>query len=168
MDRDDHGGLPPPGYGQPRNTPATAPTISNKLRQPLRYRKRPLLIFLIYTILMVVPWGFTCAICFSPAIKSNKSLRASHYDLLRQYMKMTPHLNTISALFSLPIVSSLLAHGAVVYCQRRNPHQKLNANQLLSLASRSWNSPFKSWASSSSYLKFAMTLFLLGMSTLIL
>lgn len=50
-------------------------------------------------------------------------------------------INTVAAIISLPVVSCLLAYGAVVYCQRRSPGQKLSLLQLFVLAGREWLNP---------------------------
>ncbi|KAF5692448.1 hypothetical protein FDENT_2877 [Fusarium denticulatum] len=50
-------------------------------------------------------------------------------------------LTALSGVIGLPVVSGLLAHGAVVYAQRRNPGQKLSVLQLFALADREWLGP---------------------------
>ncbi|KAF5642901.1 uncharacterized protein FTJAE_3443 [Fusarium tjaetaba] len=48
-------------------------------------------------------------------------------------------LRSVVTLTNDPDVSGLLAHGAVVYTQRRNPRQKLSVLQLFALADREWD-----------------------------
>ncbi|KAK3719604.1 hypothetical protein LTR37_004141 [Vermiconidia calcicola] len=47
-------------------------------------------------------------------------------------------LNAIASLATVPVISALLAQGAVVYCQRRNIKQRLNLRQTFALADRGW------------------------------
>jgi hypothetical protein len=50
-------------------------------------------------------------------------------------------LTSIAGVIGLPIVSCLLARGAVVYTQRRSANQTLSVLQLFMLADRQWLNP---------------------------
>lgn len=50
-------------------------------------------------------------------------------------------LTSIAGVIGLPMVSCLLAHGAVVYTQRRSAGQKLSVLQLFMLSDRQWLDP---------------------------
>ncbi|KAF4963894.1 hypothetical protein FSARC_8147 [Fusarium sarcochroum] len=52
-------------------------------------------------------------------------------------------------ILGIPIVSGLLAHGAVVYSQRRSIGQKLSVLQLFTLANREWLNPLILWKGTS-------------------
>ncbi|KAI0449067.1 hypothetical protein F5B21DRAFT_495506 [Xylaria acuta] len=48
-------------------------------------------------------------------------------------------LYTVAAVLTLPVLSMVLSHAAVVVVQRRHPDQRLNASQMLTLADAPWS-----------------------------
>ncbi|KAL2682498.1 hypothetical protein Neosp_006950 [[Neocosmospora] mangrovei] len=139
----------------------------------LRYRKRSAWIFAFYFPLLVLPWIFTAILMFRPInmhsyinqIKGYTPKEVANLERLRLAVDI---LTQISATLGIPIVSAMLAHGAVVYTQRRRPSQHLSLLQMFTLADRQWLSVRhiwkslttlpKSWNSSSTYLRLAAVL----------
>jgi len=56
-------------------------------------------------------------------------------------------LNSIAGVVTIPIISTLLAQAAVVYCQRRKAVQSLNIRQVFALADRGWSDITILWGS---------------------
>jgi hypothetical protein len=162
MDRDDHGRLRPPDYGEVESQPTPSPPGTTSHQQPLKYRKKPLVLFVAYAALMLVPWILTCILYFSPAIRSNSAIGVHKYNLYRNFMATVSQLNNIGALVSLPIVYSLLSHGAVAYCQRRSSSRQISVTQLFSLASMPWDMAIRSSFANSLYLRFSAAMLLLS------
>jgi hypothetical protein len=114
--------------------------------QVLQYRTRSILVFIFYLLILLVPWFLTCASMIRPI---------NRYSYIDQSGSVTPTeakgwnrmrvalstLASIAGVIGLPIVSCLLAHGAVVYTQRRSADQKLSVLQLFMLADRQWLNP---------------------------
>lgn len=105
----------------------------------LRYRRKSLWIPAVYLILLIVPWIIDCVLTYKPYNYlqryglSEKSMLNSEGWLLASLF-----IAKIQTLVAIPVVSTLLAHAAVVYSQRRTSTKKLSVRQLLVLADRAW------------------------------
>ncbi|KAK2757364.1 hypothetical protein FQN54_004878 [Arachnomyces sp. PD_36] len=111
----------------------------------LRYRKRALWLLLLYLPLLVLPWVFTCVMMFRPMMKRSYINQIGEYSLADIYRMQHWHnavniLDGIASVLAIPVVSALLAHGAVIYAQRRKPDQDLNIRQMFVLADQGWAS----------------------------
>ncbi|KAF5561121.1 hypothetical protein FPHYL_6309 [Fusarium phyllophilum] len=117
-----------------------------KDKQIVCYCKHPLWIFGFYLLILVLPWIFTCVLMVRPINKQSYFNQAGSITLgdVNNWHRSRVALSSLTALsnvIGLPIVSDLLAHGAVVYTQRRSPGQKLSVLQLFALADREWTDP---------------------------
>ncbi|KAI1060470.1 hypothetical protein LB506_007221 [Fusarium annulatum] len=117
-----------------------------KDKQVVRYYKRSLWIFGFYLLILVLPWIFTCVLMIRPINKEsyfNQAGAITPGDINNWHRSRVAlrSLTALSSVVGLPIVSGLLAHGAVVYTQRRSPAQKLSVLQLFALADREWLDP---------------------------
>jgi hypothetical protein len=61
------------------------------------------------------------------------------------WMTAVEVLSRIAAVLAVPVVSAILAQGAVVYAQRRKEKQSLTIRQLFPLADRGWIDPVSLW-----------------------
>ncbi|KAJ3538559.1 hypothetical protein NM208_g5864 [Fusarium decemcellulare] len=119
-----------------------------KDQQVLRYRRRSLWIFAFYLPLLILPWIFTCVLMFRPLNVPSYTEQRPKYTSkdvgdMERWRAAVDALTRIAGTLGIPIVSALLAHGAVVYTQRSKPDQKLSVLQLFTLADREWlNVPF--------------------------
>ncbi|KAJ3463867.1 hypothetical protein MRS44_008653 [Fusarium solani] len=144
-----------------------------KDEQLLRYRKRLAWIFAFYFPLLVLPWIFTAILMFRPINLHSYINQTGGYTLkdvanLERLRVAVYALTQIAATPGIPIVSTLLAHRAVVYTQRRRTSQHLSLLQMFTLADRQWlhvrhiwkslTTLPKSWNSSSTYLRLAAVL----------
>ncbi|KAF4976454.1 hypothetical protein FZEAL_6892 [Fusarium zealandicum] len=114
-----------------------------KDEQILRYRKRSIWILAFYLPLLVLPWGLTCILMYRPIhlhayIDQSGSYTPRDIANLENFQTAVDVLTRIGAIVGIPIVSALLAHGAVVYTQRSRPGQKLSVLQMFTLADRQW------------------------------
>ncbi|KAH7216530.1 hypothetical protein BKA60DRAFT_649237 [Fusarium oxysporum] len=130
--------------GEPRRPWQSSGLAKDK--QVVRYYKRSLWIFGFYLLILVLPWIFTCVLMVRPINKESYfnqagSITPGDVDNWHRSRVALSSLTAISSVIGLPIVSGLLAHGAVVYTQRRNPGQKLSVLQLFALADREWLDP---------------------------
>jgi hypothetical protein len=103
-----------------------------------------------YLPLLIFPWIVTCVLMFRPIGHPAYINQVGNYtDADAQHMERWPTavdvLNKLAAVLGVPIVSSLLAHAAVRYSQRRTAGQKLNLAQLFSLADRRWTNASFVW-----------------------
>lgn len=144
-----------------------------KDEQLLRYRQRSAWVFAFYFPLLVLPWIFTAILMFRPInlhsyINQGRGYKPKDVATLERLRLAVYVLTQIAATLGIPIVSTLLAHGAVVYTQRRRPGQHLSLLQMFTLADRQWlnirhiwkslTTLPKSWNSSSTYLRLAAVL----------
>ncbi|KAL5622637.1 hypothetical protein FOBRF1_001887 [Fusarium oxysporum] len=130
--------------GEPRRPWQSSGLAKDK--QVVRYHKRSLWIFGFYLLILVLPWMFTCFLMIRPINKESYfnqagSITPGDVDNWHRSRVALSSLTAISSVIGLPIVSGLLAHGAVVYTQLRNPGQKLSVLQLFALADREWLDP---------------------------
>ncbi|KAF4437946.1 hypothetical protein FACUT_5292 [Fusarium acutatum] len=117
-----------------------------KDKQVIRYYRRSLWIFGFYLLILVLPWMFTCVLMVRPFNKESYfnqagSITPGDVNNWHRSRVALSSLTALSSVIGLPIVSGLLAHGAVVYTQRRNLGQKLSVLQLFALADREWLDP---------------------------
>ncbi|KAH7322805.1 hypothetical protein B0I35DRAFT_188452 [Stachybotrys elegans] len=108
-----------------------------------RYRKRYMVALLVYLALLITPWALTCVLMFRPInMPSYLNLAGDYddadFDNVELWYRGIDIANRIAATAAVPVVSSLLAHGVVVYTQRRDPHQTLSLRQMMPLADRGW------------------------------
>lgn len=98
-----------------------------------------------YLVLLVVPWVATCILDKKPISGNSSSydyprgmITAADVKNVNTWMEAIRVMNTITNIATVPVISAVLSHAAVVYVQRRRPGQTLNVRQLLSLADTSW------------------------------
>ncbi|KPM41036.1 hypothetical protein AK830_g5543 [Neonectria ditissima] len=133
-----HDGVPDPNPVPPRHGLA-----KKGFGGGLRYRKTAAILLLFYLPFLLIPWIVTAILMFRPIgfpsyIDPTGAITPSKLKTLKKWHDAARVLRTIAATLGLPIVSALLAHGAVVYTQRRKASQKLNALQMFTLADRTW------------------------------
>ncbi|KAH6871604.1 hypothetical protein B0T10DRAFT_611173 [Thelonectria olida] len=114
----------------------------------LRYRHHSAWLLAVYLPLLVIPWVLTAIMMFRPINfpsyqDPTGNVTQTHLAILERWQTAARVLKTIAFTLGLPIVSALLAHGAVVYTQRSRPGQHLNGLQLFILADRMWTSVAK-------------------------
>lgn len=150
-------------------------TLLKKAHRPLRYRKRSLVLLACYLPFLIIPWVFTCVMAIRPlGLPSYYNQKGEYgpdmYLVIQFWMGCIRVLNSIASILTIPIVSALLAQGAVVYAQRKKVKQKLSLRQTLTLADRGWNDlptlwkAFQGIGTSSIYLWLAAGLLLLSKS----
>ena len=152
----------------PQEPPATAYRGS-----PLRYRRTPFWLAVLYLPTLIVPWVLLCVMdrrpLISPSYINQKAgVSREDYTTLSNVLAFVNVLRAISGVIVIPITSIILAHAAVVYSQRRRHGQELNARQLFALADRGWANIGTLWTSnktgsSSLLLWLGALLLLLGM-----
>lgn len=150
----------PPGYSSPPRTRSPshggstqplAPGASAPLRpgrrkianeRPLKRRRLYCLLFAIYVPLLVVPWVLTCILNYKPlqvdSYTDPDPYPQSSFDASQQAYEAVRILNSVAALLTVPVMSLMLALGAVVYTQQRRTTQKLSLQQTFALANRGW------------------------------
>ncbi|TAQ87222.1 hypothetical protein B7494_g4454 [Chlorociboria aeruginascens] len=145
-----------------------------KSLQPLRYRKRSLWLLGCYLPFLIVPWVLTCIMAIRPlSLPSYYNQRGDYgsnlYLVMLFWLGFVRVLNSIASLITVPVVSALLAQGAVVFSQRRKKKQALSLRQTFALADRGWNDIPTLWSAatggdgkSSKYLWLAAGLLLLS------
>lgn len=116
----------------------------------LRYRKRALWIVGFYLPLLIVPWALTCVMMHRPVMLPSYISQKGAYSMrqIRQHedwVTAVDVLNRIAAVLGVPVISAVLAQGAVVYAQRRKEKQSLSIRQLFPLADRGWADPAILW-----------------------
>jgi hypothetical protein len=109
----------------------------------LRYRRTSLVLLACYVPFLVVPWILTCIMAYRPPSFSTYynqrgSFCEKKYLAILFWPAFVRVLNAIASVLVVPITSALLAHGAVVYSQRRKLVQKLNLKQTFALSDRAW------------------------------
>jgi hypothetical protein len=118
---------------------------------PLSYRKRSLVLLLIYLPIIIVPWVFQQVLAVRPLNAPSYYNQRGDYGG-RAYLAavwwpaMVRLLNVIGALITVPVVGALLSQAAVIYSQRRHLGQQLNLRQTLALADKSWGDVLAVWA----------------------
>lgn len=171
--------LEPPEY-EPRSNQGPGTRSNNNSRDmitkpPISRRMPFCFLIFIYLPLLIVPWGLTCALNYHPLShdsynSSIEILPSLAYEQVEQTYLAIRVLNSVLAYLTVPMISMLLAYGAVVFTQRKSQKQKLSLNQTIALADRGWANlsiVFRSVDSSrhhgSIYLYLGFVLILLGM-----
>ncbi|KAF6820573.1 hypothetical protein CSOJ01_00829 [Colletotrichum sojae] len=144
---------PPPRY--------TASKPIDASRQRLRHSRRPVYILTVYLLLLLLPWICICVVNRRTTSDPLSILTRHDFDAYRRWMMVAPFLSTVAAVIAVPSVSALLAHGAVVYSQRRSHQQSLSLRQLLALSDVRWTAVF-AVGETSTYLLLATGLLLLA------
>ena len=111
----------------------------------LRYRKRSLCLLACYLPFLIVPWVLTCVMAIRPLSLPSYYNQKGEYGadlfwVMFLWLAFVRVLNAIASLLTFPVISALLAQGAVVYSQRRKAKQALDMRQTFALADRGWAS----------------------------
>lgn len=117
---------------------------STKKQEPiLRYRKTPIILLVLYSTTLIVPWVLTC-------ILDDRSLTTSGYYDQRGRVDSNSYLSfwsllafikalqSISGILTIPVTTAILAYAAVTFAQRRFDGQALSMSQLFALTDRGW------------------------------
>ncbi|KAH0432391.1 hypothetical protein CcaCcLH18_06471 [Colletotrichum camelliae] len=129
-------------------------------RQPLQHARRPIYILIVYLLLLLGPWICICVVNQRTTSDPWGILMRDDFDKYSRWMRVAPFLSAVTAVIALPCVAALLAHGAVVFSQRRSHRQALSLRQLFALSDIQWTAVF-SKGQTSSYLMIATALLLL-------
>ena len=118
---------------------------------PLSYRKRSLVLLIIYLPIVIIPWVFQQVLAVRPLNEPSYYNQRGEYGgktyLASLWWPVTVRLlNVIGALITVPVVGALLSQAAVVYSQRRHLGQQLNLRQTFALADKSWGDVLAVWA----------------------
>lgn len=117
-------------------------TQSRHIDEPLKYRKRALLLLILYIPLIIIPWALTCVLAIRPLHISSyfdqRGILPKDVSRMRNSATAVNVLNSMGGLITIPIISALLAQAAVVFTQRRSANQALNVKHLFALADRGW------------------------------
>jgi hypothetical protein len=118
------------------------PLQGRDIDEPLKYRKRAIILLVVYIPLILVPWILTCVIAVHPLHASTyfdqEGIPLKDVERMRNWATAINVLMSIASLITIPIISALLAQAAVVFTQRRSSEQALNIKHLFSLADRGW------------------------------
>lgn len=117
--------------------------VKEKALPILRYRKRSLCLLVCYLPFLILPWVLTCILAIRPPslpsyYNQMGEYGANLYLVILFWMGLIRVFNAIASLMTVPVLSALLAQGAVVYTQRRKLKQTLNLRQTFALADRGW------------------------------
>ncbi|KAK7430501.1 hypothetical protein QQZ08_003020 [Neonectria magnoliae] len=132
-------GMPDPNPLAPRHD-----LVKEGRGEGVRHRKRAAFLLIFYLPILLLPWIFTAVMMLRPinfSLPTSTRTAPSRHDIWARWRngkKLPESLGMIAATLGLPIVSALLAYGAVVYTQRRKAGQDLNALQMFTLADRTW------------------------------
>ncbi|KAH8660263.1 hypothetical protein BX600DRAFT_499472 [Xylariales sp. PMI_506] len=99
----------------------------------LHYRKTPIWLLALYLPTLIVPWILTCVTSYWN-LRSNRPFAVGGVVAIL-FIEL---LDSINSVLVVPIISTLLAHAAVVYTMRRAADQKLTLLQLFTLADKKW------------------------------
>lgn len=123
---------------------------TRKLRA-LRYRTRALWLLVCYIPLLVVPWILTCILSRRPVTArsyiNQQGFSKADITSIRNWKRTVDVLNSIAGLVTIPLLSALLAQGAVVFTQRRRPEDFLSLPDLFALVDHGWTSGATLWRS---------------------
>lgn len=130
---------PPPAY-KPADPSQRLP--KNMVR---RWKSTFCLSFL-FIALLVAPWVLTCILEKRPIgghIQSwsliNGTLGEDTVSEAEGWYRALEGLRTVTAVVTIPAISLVLSHAAVVLLQRQHPKQRLNALEMLDLADAPWS-----------------------------
>lgn len=140
-------GIPPSPVVSP---PRHGLTRRGGWKHGLRYRRRSAILLAFYLVILLLPWVVTAIMMFRPVnFKTyhdpGGSITPRQMDEFKRWRAAMDVLRTVSVTLGLPIVSALLAQGAIVYTQRTKTDQNLNVLQMFALADRTWLSPPRLW-----------------------
>ncbi|KAF3025875.1 hypothetical protein E8E14_014819 [Neopestalotiopsis sp. 37M] len=143
---------------------------AQKHEPTLRYRRTPIWLLVVYLPTLIVPWVFTCVLekhPFGHSSYTDQSGNGPTTDVNLVPVALISLLNSVNSVLTIPILSTLLAHAAVVYAMRRKPGQQLDMLQLFALADRKWSDIHALWTArergkSSRFLWLAAALISLG------
>ena len=118
---------------------------------PLSYRKKSLVLLIIYLPIIVIPWVLQQVLAVRPLNEPSYYNQRGEYDgstylASLWWPVMVRLLNVIGALITVPVVGAILSQAAVIYSQRRHLGQQLNLRQTLALADKSWGDVLAVWA----------------------
>lgn len=139
----------------------------------LRYRRTSLWLLACYVPFLTLPWILTCIMANRPpSLPSYYNQKGEYcyktYLVMLFWLAFVRIFNSIASVLVVPITSALLAHGAVVYTQRRKSEQRLNLRQTFALSDHGWSdipilwSAYREKGTASKYLKLAACLLLLS------
>jgi hypothetical protein len=124
---------------------------STRRLRALRYRTRALWLLALYVPLLVVPWMLTCILSRRPVMArsyvAQQGFSAADMASMRNWKRAVDVLNSVTGLVTIPLLSALLAQGAVVFSQRTQPGQFLSLPDLFALVDRGWTSFAALWSS---------------------
>lgn len=179
LNQEHHGNLPPISSNKVSYRPlapayhnlSVPPESKSVEKRSLRRRWTWAFLFLIYIPILIVPWVLTCILNSRPLLLANytdPNPQAS-FDHNQSVLIIIRMLNITAALMTIPVLSSLLAYGAVAYAKRRSEAHKLSLQQTFALADRAWGNiltPLKFPRSRSLYLYLGSTLIFIGTTLL--
>jgi hypothetical protein len=123
---------------------------TRKLRA-LRYRMRALWLLVLYFPLLVVPWVLTCILSrrpvTAPSYVNQQGFSKADIISIRNWKRAVDVLSSIAGLITIPLLSALLAQGAVVFSQRQRPEEFLSLPDLFALVDHGWTSIAALWRS---------------------
>ncbi|KAI1176376.1 hypothetical protein F4777DRAFT_273756 [Nemania sp. FL0916] len=129
-----------------------------------RHRRTPICLLTLYIPTLIVPWVLIVVTSRSTTFlnQTGNAYVSSAAAVLAARL-----LSSINGVLAVPIISTLLAHAAVVYAMRRRHDQKLTVQQLFALADKGWTDipllfKARSNGKSSRFLWLAAILILLG------
>lgn len=140
-----------PTQSRPLECKTSSKKEKDKDRAPLRYRKRSLILLIIYLPIIIVPWVLQQVLAVRPLNAPSYYNQRGEYGG-KTYLAslwwpvMVRLLNVVGALITVPVLGALLSQAAVIYSQRRHLGQKLNLRQTLALADKSWGDILAVWA----------------------
>jgi hypothetical protein len=124
---------------------------STRRLKALRYRARALWLLALYVPLLVMPWMLTCILSRRPVMArsyvAQQGFSAADMASMRNWKRAVDVLSSIAGLVTIPLLSALLAQGAVVFSQRRRPGQFLSLPDLFALVDGGWTSVAALWSS---------------------
>lgn len=155
---------PPPAY-----TPRVPPKTQEPPENVLHSYKRTFYLSVFFMGLLVAPWALIClldmrSIGWGYIAWDNVSGTIGEDTVATAestYRALTT-LNTLAAAITVPVLSIILCHAAVVLVQRRHPNQKMTALEMLSLADAPWSRISLSRTQSSKFGFIALVVIIIG------
>jgi hypothetical protein len=134
---------PPPAYGEAHSSSLPV----------LRRHKSTFLLTVFFLALLIVPWVVTCILTVRPVtgassyVSQQGNLDEHVISTVASWYRAVQLLLMVGAVLTVPVLSAVLSHAAVVLVQRRSGGQRLNARQLLILADAPWSRLSSDWRS---------------------
>lgn len=155
---DPHGRVSPPSPHSHLETPPLAPpkdeaesghdSTAQTPGQPRRRRHYlAALIFLLYLAFLVVPWVLACFLSSRPFgypsyYQQNLSIPSDAFSYSTKFwVGFIDTANAVAFLITIPVISALLARGALVYFEHEAESGSITFGQAAGLADRIWTSP---------------------------